>query len=66
VNAITHRFDTKIFFQEFPIPKEYDNKDTRIHMSHGVGYDDFKIIIANPKLPPLILGANKKWTVLKE
>ena len=61
MDAITHRFDYERFFQEIPIPSEYNNKDTRIHMRSGVGFDDFKIIIANKYLPPLYLGADKKW-----
>jgi len=64
MKSITHSFDTERFFQNFPIPKEYDNKDTRIQMSHGVEFDDFKIILTNKKLPPLVLGADKQWHIL--
>ena len=63
IEVLTHEFDFERFFEHFPIPKKYDNKDTRIQFLNGIRLSDFQIVIANPNLPPLV-WTGKKWRKL--
>jgi hypothetical protein len=60
-DVVTHAIDLERFFTIYPIPDEYNNEKTKIRLLHGMHFDDFRVIIANPKLPPLGLNAEGKW-----